>query len=95
MQNIYEVTVVSGNAESVLLIAANSISEARQSAYDRIVSEKDVCWEGVPDEDFEILYIVDMGPDFFQVKILTGEAAGCGRNSYKVPLGGFNSPSPD
>lgn len=46
-QHVFEVTLVSGFAEAVMLIAADNVSEAKAAAHNRLAAG-DVCWEGVP-----------------------------------------------
>lgn len=46
-QHVFEVTLVSGEAEAALLIAANDEADAVEAAWNRLLVG-DVCWEGTP-----------------------------------------------
>jgi hypothetical protein len=61
-QNVYEVSLVSGQAEACTLIAAHSKKEARKLAE---VRAHDVAWEGEREEEDAILVtrIENQGPD--------------------------------
>ena len=56
MSRIYEVTLVSGDAEAAMLICAQNIDQAKLLAKERVY-DKDVCWEENPDSTFQIVKV--------------------------------------
>jgi hypothetical protein len=61
-QHQYDVTLKSGQAEAVVLVAAMSALEAGAKARAR-VALGDVCWEGKPGKRVRIADVQDLGPD--------------------------------
>ena len=58
----WEVTLVSGDAEAAVLVAAASRDEAISAAVLR-AEDGAVCWEGEPDESFWVAAAEDLGED--------------------------------
>ena len=48
MRQVFEITLVSGDAEACMLIEAATQDEAQTQAAQRVY-DGDVCWEGNPD----------------------------------------------
>lgn len=62
IQHVYEITLASGDAEAVLLVAADNESEARHHVRERAASGQ-ISWEGTPTHIFRFAGVNDLGVD--------------------------------